>query len=297
MRDSDVVNLFSVCVIAFCLGGIFWLWQGQFLLFVEPEESSEIIPVTNREILEREKIVENLELGVSSSQVFSGVTKVSSSSVSSLSSSKNLKKVLPETFNLAVPFTSQAPEKKWSQPWQDACEEAAILMIDAYYKSYLLSPLFVKDEIIKMVQWEENKTWGLSIEAEKIQKIFQDYMQGYNSKTQKVSTSPSTVKNFYHVKIIENPTIDEIKQYIANGQPVLVVADGKILPNPYFQNGGPEYHVLVIRGYTKDSFITNDPGTQFGENFKYKYDDLMNAIRDWNSGEVKSGRRVVLVVE
>ena len=31
-------------------------------------------------------------------------------------------------FNLAVPFTSQAPHADWELPYQEACEEAALLM-------------------------------------------------------------------------------------------------------------------------------------------------------------------------
>lgn len=191
--------------------------------------------------------------------------------------------VLPARVNLAVPFTSQAPEKNWSQPWQDACEEAAILMMDGYEKKYGTSPLFAKDEIIKMVAWEEARGWGLSIEIEKIKQIFDEYL-GYSTSDAK------TV-------IVENPTIEQLKQFIAAGRPVYVVADGKALKNPHFQNGGPEYHALVIRGYTEKTFITNDPGTQFGENYEYPYDRLMNAIRDWNGGDVKSGRRTVLVIQ
>jgi hypothetical protein len=97
--------------------------------------------------------------------------------------------------------------------------------------------------------------------------------------------------------IVENPTADDIKRFIANGQPVLAVADGKVLPNPHFRNDGPVYHALIIRGYTEIEFITNDPGTQFGRGFKYKYEDLLNAIHDWNSGDVKDGKKVILVVE
>ena len=41
-------------------------------------------------------------------------------------------KELSPTMNLSVPFTSQAPEQNWDEPWQDACEEAAVLMLDAY---------------------------------------------------------------------------------------------------------------------------------------------------------------------
>ncbi len=191
-------------------------------------------------------------------------------------------KELPTQFVLNVPFTSQAPEKNWDQPWQDACEEAAILMMDAYFKKYKLSPLFAKDEIVKMVAWEEEKEWGRSIEIEKIQTIFDSYL-GLAPKKK--------------LRIVEDPTVEQLKRFIADGKPIYVVADGKVLSNPHFRNGGPDYHALVIKGYNETEFITNDPGTQFGENFKYKYDDLMKSIRDWNNGNVKEGRRVILVIE
>lgn len=189
---------------------------------------------------------------------------------------------LSDAIDLAVPFTSQAPEEDWNQPWQDACEEAVILMLDAYYKGYDLSPLFAKDELVKMVDWEEGvRGWGRSIEIEKIQKTY-EWFAGANA---------------LPMAIVEDPTVEDLKAFLAAGHPVLVVADGKVLPNPHFRSGGPEYHALVIRGYTEDSFITNDPGTKFGEQFLYTYNDLMEAIRDWNGGDVKHGRRVVLVAK
>ena len=182
--------------------------------------------------------------------------------------------------NLAVPYASQAPERNWEQPWQDACEEAALLMLDAYYKGYGLSPLFAKDELQKMVDWETARGWGGSISIDKIKRLSDEYL-----------------KIGRPVHVIENPTATQIKDYVATGHPVLVVADGKILPNPYYSNGGPVYHALIIRGFTADKFITNDPGVNRGANFVFEIEDLMSAIRDWNGGDVKQGRRVVLVVE
>jgi len=35
---------------------------------------------------------------------------------------------------ISVPFTSQAPEGNWQEPWQNACEEASIVMIQNFYK-------------------------------------------------------------------------------------------------------------------------------------------------------------------
>lgn len=189
--------------------------------------------------------------------------------------------LLPPRVHLTVPFTSQAPEKNWEQPWQDACEEAAILMLDAYYKGYNISPLFARDELLKLVNWQQTQGWGGSIDIIDIQASAAWYMQ-----------VPATV-----LTIVRSPSVTEIKTFLANKQPVLAVADGKILPNPYFSGDGPVYHALVIIGYddTTGEFITNDPGTQFGKDLRYTYDDLMNSLRDWNNGDVKNGVPVVLV--
>lgn len=203
---------------------------------------------------------------------------VTSSTTSTVNDSVEV--VLPPEMNLAVPFTSQAPEGNWEQPWQDACEEAAMLMLDAYYKKYSLSPLFAKDELQKMVDWESAKSWGYSIPIAEVKETLEWYMG----------------RSFIS-RIIENPSIGDIKKSVANGNPVLVVAYGKSLDNPNFRNGGPEYHALIIRGYTEEGFITNDPGTRNGKEFFYTYENLMNSIHDWNNGDVEHGKSVVLVVE
>lgn len=243
-------NLTCLCLSLLFVLGILWLWKGSFVNL-----TSKNVPVT-----------------VIPKKVFLSDDNTKTDDVPET--------IIKKEINLAVPFTSQAPEENWDLPWQEACEEAALLMMDAYYKNYNLSPLFARDEIIKMVEWENKQGWGTSIEIEKIKYLMVNYL---SSK--------------YKVKIIENPTVEMIKKYISNGQPVLVVADGKVLPNPHFRSGGPVYHALIIRGFTKDSFITNDPGTKFGENFMYKYKELLNAVHDWNEGDVKNGKSVVLVVE
>lgn len=247
-------NLACLVLSVFFAIGILWLWRGSF------------VNLRNN----------NISVGVASKKVFLSVDTKTDDALNI----KPEETIIKKEINLAVPFTSQAPEENWDLPWQEACEEAVALMLDAYYKNYNLSPLFAKDEIVKMVEWENKQGWGVSIEIAKIKDLMVNY---FSSK--------------YKVKIIENPTIEQIKKYLMNGQPVLAVADGKVLPNPHFRNGGPVYHTLIIRGYTEDSFITNDPGTKFGENFVYKYNDLLNAIHDWNNGDVKEGKRVGLILE
>lgn len=261
-KKYSVLNTISVLITTFSIFGIVYIWYEDKTQTIEPLP----ISVSHTEILTQ-----------TSTTIKVVIPDTSSSSVQKDG-------VFPKTFLLSLPFTSQAPEKNWDQPWQDACEEAAVLMVNAYYSDKTLDVTTAKEEILKMVEWEETqKGWGRSIEIEKIQDIFNEYL--------KYSSTKKTVS------IIENPTVDQIKQFVVKGQPVLVVADGKVLPNPHFRNGGPQYHALVIKGYTETEFITNDPGTQFGENFKYTYDDLLDSIRDWNEGDVKNGKQAVLVIE
>ncbi|OGH71709.1 MAG: hypothetical protein A2921_02880 [Candidatus Magasanikbacteria bacterium RIFCSPLOWO2_01_FULL_43_20b] len=256
MKRYWLINLICIVLSAGFLFGMVWVWRGTDEIDYEAE-----LRIANSKI-------ENVKI-----KMENNVARVNAA--------------LPPQYFISVPFTSQAPEKNWEQPWQDACEEAAVLMLDAYYKNYNLSPLFAKDEILKIIKWEEERGWGSSIEIEKVRELVERF----------VLLNHTITTSLHHARIVNDPTVENIKKFVANGQPVLVVADGKVLPNPHFRNGGPVYHALIIRGYTETEFITNDPGTQFGRGFKYKYKDLLNAIHDWNGGDVKNGKRAVLVVE
>src|SRR3989338_1557729 len=283
------LNIFFACIGLAFVAGILWQWRGALRGVGAPIEDRSVdeVPVVSvrDEKIERsedQKIEgEDQEVHESDLPIFRSSDLPTSST-------------LPSRINLAVPFTSQAPEKDWSQPWQDACEEAAVLMLDAYYKGYGLSPLFAKDELLKMIAWEENeKQWGWSITIEQVKGLAEWYMgtkletrNSPSSRTQaegKLETNSNNeilnsnldiVSNFdiriSNFHIIENPTVEQIKQSIASGHPVLVMAYGKALPNPYFRNLGPEYHALVILAYTDTQFITNDPGTWRGENLDRK---------------------------
>lgn len=194
-----------------------------------------------------------------------------------------VQKQLPESVLIPVPFAPQAPEHNWDQPWQDACEEAVILMLHAFHRGYSVSPLFVKDEILKMVAEEDKRGWGLSIEIEKIAELY----AWYDNTGQTGDDA---------VDILFDPTVDDLKRLLASGRPILAVVAGKELSNPHFRNGGPLYHTLIIRGYTPTTFITNDPGTRFGNGFAYTHEDLLSALHDWNDGDVGNGRAAVMVL-
>ncbi|MBI4992972.1 MAG: C39 family peptidase [Candidatus Magasanikbacteria bacterium] len=162
--------------------------------------------------------------------------------------------------NLPVPFTSQAPYGNWNQPWQDTCEETAILMVDNFYNNKKLSDKSVaKQEILRILNIKNNG-YGKSLDenAEQMATLINDFLN-------------------WEATIIENPTIEQIKTQIDVGQPVIIPAYGKALKNSRFRNGGPEFHTVVISGYDDDKkqFITQEPGTRYGLDFRYNYDTLM----------------------
>ncbi|MFA7245344.1 MAG: C39 family peptidase [Candidatus Magasanikbacteria bacterium] len=185
---------------------------------------------------------------------------------------------LPEQINQIVPFSSQAPEKNWDQPWQDACEEVSLIMLDAYYNNYDLNIKFVKEKIIEMVNWEQQQGWGGSIVSTKVKELAENFFD-------------------YKLKIVYEPTKEQLQQFLVDGKLLVALLDGKSLENPNFNNGGPVYHALIIKGYNEKGFITNDPGTKNGANFLYSFDNLLASMHDWNDGDVPNGQSLVLVLE
>lgn len=188
----------------------------------------------------------------------------------------------PDAINLKIPFVSQAPYRDWSMPYQEACEEASAIMASLYYQGDMREMVIgdAGDALLKkVIAWEEERF-------------------GYYKDTTVAETVIMLEEYFkLRARIVDDPTIEQIKQAVAAGYPVIVPAYGKALPNPYFKNGGPLYHMLVVKGYTETKFITHDPGTNTrGADFPYTYDALMNAIHDWNGGDVPNGAKRVIVV-
>ncbi|MFW0862013.1 MAG: C39 family peptidase [Candidatus Komeilibacteria bacterium] len=186
---------------------------------------------------------------------------------------------IPLEYNLDVPFISQAPYANWDLPYQEACEEAAIIMVHYYLENKEINIELADKEILDLVLWQENN------------------LGDYKDTT--VDETVNIVKDYwgYDFEVIPNPSVEVIKKYIANGHPVVAPFYGKVLSNPYYSGDGPLYHMMVIKGYTQDKFITNDPGTKRGEDYMYDYDILMSAMHDWNNGDVENGLPIAFIIK
>lgn len=170
--------------------------------------------------------------------------------------------VLPTTFDQKVLFASQAPFGDWSLPYQEACEEASLIIVDHYFRNKLLTSEIMDQEIKKLVAWETER-FGLYSDTsiDEVAIMAEEY---FGLKAKKIN----------------DITVDVIKQELVAGQLIIAPFAGRELGNKFFTAPGPIYHMLVIKGYDRNEFITNDVGTRHGADFKYKYSTLINAIHD-----------------
>ena len=186
---------------------------------------------------------------------------------------------LPGKASILVPFTVQAPLGDWGAPYQEACEEASIIMMDYYLRNAPLEPDQANREILQLVQWEEAHHYKYDVSILELKNIVEEYYK-------------------YPTRIVEDVTKESIMYEIANGNPVVVPVAGRNLNNPYFSGDGPWYHMLIITGYDGKFFITNDPGTRHGLDYKYKMDLLVDAIHDWTGvkQDIESGQKRMLII-
>ncbi|NIA02036.1 MAG: hypothetical protein GWP15_01505, partial [Nitrospirae bacterium] len=80
------------------------------------------------------------------------------------------------------------------------------------------------------------------------------------------------------IEIIYDATLDDIREQIVGGHPVITPVTSDYLDNPYYPY--PGYHMLIVIGYTEDKIITNDNGTKRGKDFSYDNDKFKKALDD-----------------
>ena len=194
---------------------------------------------------------------------------------------------LPERMQLEVPFVPQAPYANWAPPFDEACEEAALLLMEFALRGEPLSKATMAAEIRAMVQWEEANGYAVDITIAELAQVARDYL----GRSATVYTGSDV-------------TTQHIRELLAAGNPVIIPAAGQMLGNPYFSGEGPPYHMLVLTGYepgslfTSPRFVTNDPGTKRGEDYTYNVETVMNAIHDWTGSKetIREGTKVMMVV-
>ena len=163
-----------IIIVIVLIAGVVWFYQSSF-----PEVLKVDLPLAQQFEEFEEEIIKPEEIAIEEEKEVAGV------------------KIDNVSINLDVPFTAQAPTANWEQPFQDACEEASILMVDYYYNNRQFPS---KEEVTKilldLVQWQEDNWSG-----------------HFNLPIEEVALLAKTTFG-YETEVIENLTVEKIKEFL-----------------------------------------------------------------------------------
>ncbi len=192
----------------------------------------------------------------------------------------------PATLLLKVPFTPQAPTANWAR--NEDCEEASITMANAYLNGNhdeTLPPAVAQESIDSLKKWEAANTISNANSG--------------NANTGAYATSSMAEGTFgLDVQQIRDYSQSDLKRALAGGNVVLLPVNARLLGNPAYQDNGPLYHMIVVRGYDDSGFIVNDPGTERGNGNVYAFAVLQKAAADWNNtnSRIDSTIKIALIL-
>jgi len=190
-------------------------------------------------------------------------------------------KKAPASLILQVPFTAQAPTNNWSR--NEDCEETSVTMANAYLNGQTgdrMSATDAQKAINELKSWEQVNT-------------------GYNANTGADATMHMAQGAFgILVTQIKDYTEQDLKNELAKNHVILLPINARKLGNPKYQDNGPLYHMIVVRGYNSKEFIVNDPGTDSGDGNVYTFATLKNASADWDNvaQAMDPNRKVALIL-
>ncbi len=189
--------------------------------------------------------------------------------------------IIPKKYDIQnMAFFSQAPYGNRNQPYQDACEEASLLIWRYYLKNLNKTKAEYNTDLLAMVALEMEMLWYF--ESTTIMEM-----------KQIINRRDPTL----HARIIEHPTIRDIEKEISQDNVVVAPFYGKWLKNPHYALWWPEYHFLVIKGYDQTNFITHDVWTLRWANREYTKTIIMENIHDRNRTDVRMWAPRILILE
>ncbi len=185
----------------------------------------------------------------------------------------------PGSKSLTMPFSSQAPQENWQEPWLNACEETSIVITDNFYNGNKITPTQAENQILKILAVKE-KSFGVS----------------KDESMERIAEIVNLAELSWQGTVSLNPLLNDIKKEIAENRPVIAPVDVRLLLNSPYKGTDIDYHVVVISGYDdkKQEFIVQDPGIQGGKNNRYGYQNFFEAVNDYSPTEQPSGRKAVL---
>jgi uncharacterized protein YvpB len=183
---------------------------------------------------------------------------------------------MPSRVNLKVPYVNEAPENIWTGSWKNACEEATIAMVEKYYSGIETVSISEAKEYLQMLFTVQQKEYGsdANSDAHRTLEIIKNHTN-------------------FDGRVVDNPTLDDIKKELEEGRPIIAFHHGFALGNkniPFLPTGS-SYHTTVIKGYDEaiGAFITNDPGdSKEGADHIYDYEVFMDSLHDYRYSTQKA---------
>jgi hypothetical protein len=180
------------------------------------------------------------------------------------------------TVKIAVPYVSEVPDGRWFGSWKNACEEASITMVQAYYSGQKKVSIGNAKAFMQNLFNIERKAWGSDANSDV-------------ARTIKLITDNTD----FNGRQVDAPTVDDIKAELDAGRPIIAPINGFTLANKNipFLASGSGYHMFVIIGYDNATgeFIVNDTGdTIAGPGHRYSYARLMAAMHDYVNATQKT---------
>ncbi|MEK7077279.1 MAG: C39 family peptidase [Patescibacteria group bacterium] len=213
----------------------------------------------------REVSLETLLLGAEAEGIYSSSTKIL---------------MIPD-----VPFVPQSPFGERGNPvLENACEEAVLLMGYSWAVGEPLAREEAREEIFKMAEYESaNFGFHEDTSVADTARLMKEYF-GYDG---------ASVRDGVEAR--------DIISELLKGNLVIIPVNGQKLGNPRFEPPGPRVHMILVRGYdfARSEFIAHDPGTQFGKDYRYSFNVIIDAFEDYPSGEevtAGSGTRAMIVI-
>jgi hypothetical protein len=178
--------------------------------------------------------------------------------------------------SLVVPYIKEVPAGTSGGSWKNACEEASMAMLEQFYTGKKVMNIDAGKAFMTKLFDKENILYGSNV----------------NSNTDQVKYLIDNYSD-YNAKIINNPTVAQIKSEIDAGRPVITPHYGFALGNKDipFLRIGTSYHMETIIGYddAAQQFIVNDSGDPIdGQGHRYNYSVFMNSIHDYSYADKKA---------
>ncbi|MDP2090751.1 MAG: hypothetical protein Q8K30_04080 [Candidatus Gracilibacteria bacterium] len=178
-------------------------------------------------------------------------------------------------------FMVQAPLKT-KENWDkhnESCEEAALFLAHTNINNIYFDINSADVEFQNMNDYEETKMGIIKDKKHNINSSIIYLRDIHIDKMHELAIGYYGYSN-KNSHIINNPSLETLRYLISHDYILIVPSNTLTLGNPNFNQSTNSYHVIDLIGYDINNFVSLDPGTSKGANYKYSNSIIMKGIRE-----------------